>query len=113
MNKINWTVVIVVGAVVLLVLMLGAGLFGGMMGCGGYHYGGWGMMGPWMTAGFFLMWLMPVAFLVLCVLAIAWGIRAIGGGGRQSPSSRDCPNCGRGVQPDWTNCPYCGTQLTK
>ena len=25
--------------------------------------------------------------------------------------ARACPSCGRFLQGDWTNCPYCGTQI--
>ena len=27
-------------------------------------------------------------------------------------SVRRCPTCERGVQPDWSVCPYCGKELT-
>ncbi len=113
MNRVNWTVVVLVGVIVLVVLVMGGGLLGGMMGYGGYYHGGWGMMGPWMMGGFLGMWLIPIAFLVLCVLGIVWAVRGLGGGTSGARPSTTCPNCGRGVQSDWKNCPYCGTLLTK
>lgn len=118
MNRVNWTVVVLVGVIVLMVLVLGGGLLGGMMGYGGYYHGGWGMMGPWMMGpwmmgGLLGMWLIPIAFLVLCVLGIVWAVRGLGGGGSGARPSMSCPSCGRGVQSDWKNCPYCGALLTK
>jgi hypothetical protein len=124
MKNVNWNTVAVIGIIVLLVLLVSGGLFGGR------GYGGWGMMGPGMTLapgasagvggwgfspfgwfGMLFMWLIPVGFLVLTVLGIAWVVRAIGGG-TNSPSHL-CPSCGRNVQADWRNCPYCGTVLAK
>lgn len=111
MNKNNWTVVVIVA----LILLLAAGLFGNR------GYGGWGMMGPGMMGnwgfapfawiGMSFMWLIPISFLVLTVLGIVWLVRAVGGGNPTAPS-RACPSCGRGVQPDWRNCPHCGATLT-
>lgn len=113
MNKTNWTVVAVIGIIALLVLTFGAGLLGSW-GYGGYGgYGGWGMMGPWMMAGMFFMWLIPVGFLVLLGLGIAWVIRTAGGSGNFNAASYKCPSCGRTAQADWKNCPYCGNALTK
>ena len=113
MNKINWTVVTIVGIIVLLVLMFGINLLGG------WGYGGWGMMGPGMMGrwgfapfGMFFMWLIPLGFIVLTVLGIAWLVRSLGNGNNPVAQARSCPSCGRGVQADWKNCPYCGTSLT-
>ncbi|MBU4224960.1 MAG: zinc ribbon domain-containing protein, partial [Chloroflexi bacterium] len=96
--------------IALFVLMFGASLLGGR-GYGGWGYGGWRMMGPWMMGGMFFMWLFPIAFIVLTVFGIAWLVRTIGGG--INPRAHPCPSCGRGVQSDWRNCPYCGAPLTK
>jgi len=112
MNKVNWTVVVVVSIVILFVLMFGASLLGGW-GYGGWGYGGWGMMGPWMMGGMMFMWVFPLAFLVLTVLGIAWVVRAISGGNNPATPANTCPNCGRGVQADWKNCPHCGAVLAK
>jgi len=53
------------------------------------------------------MWLIPVGFIVLAVLGIVWLVRNL------NPPAADgaCPNCGKGVQADWQNCPDCGTSL--
>lgn len=109
MNRNNW---IAIGIVALLVLLLGASLLGGN------RYGGWGMMGPGMMGGWgispfgwigmIFMWLIPVGFLVLTVIGIAWLVRAIGGGDNPAAPGQTCPSCGRGVLGDWKNCPYCG-----
>ncbi len=111
-KKINWSVVVVIGIIALLIL--GASLFGG------WGYGGWGMMGPGMMGGWgyspfgwigmIFMWLIPVGFIVLTVLGVAWLVRTLGGSTPPS-SGRTCPNCGRGAQVDWQNCPHCGTAL--
>ncbi len=112
MNKVNWTVVVVISIVILFVLMFGASLLSGW-GYGGWGYSGWGMMGPWMMGGMMFMWLFPLAFIVLTVFGIAWIVRAIGGGTNPPVPAHLCPSCGRSVQTDWRNCPYCGTPLTK
>jgi uncharacterized membrane protein len=110
MNRINWTAVAVFAIVGLLVILVGASLFGGwgMMGPG--MMGGWGF-GPFGWIGMIFMFLIPVGFLVLIVLGVIWLIRSITGGTKPASEMRSCPNCGRGVQPDWRNCPYCGTAL--
>jgi len=115
MNKINWTVVAVVTMIALLVFQVVASLLGG------WGYGGWGMRGPGMMGGWgfspfgwigmIFMWLIPVGFVALAVLGIAWLVRNVGGG-TNSPT-HTCPSCGRNVQTDWRNCPYCGTSLSK
>jgi uncharacterized membrane protein len=113
MNKINWTIV----AIAAVALLLLASLFGGR------GYGGWGMMGPGMMGGWgfssfgwigmVFMWLIALGLIVLTVLGVVWLVRAIGSGNQSATSSQPCPSCGRTVQADWRNCPYCGTQLAK
>lgn len=112
MNKINWTVVVIVALVVLLGISL----------LGGWGYGSWGMMGPGMMGGWgyspfgwigmAFMWLIPVGFLALTVLGIIWLVKAVSGGTNPPAPSKTCPSCGRGVQADWRNCPHCGAALT-
>ncbi|MBI5961914.1 MAG: zinc ribbon domain-containing protein [Chloroflexi bacterium] len=123
MKKINWLVVSVISIIVLLFL------FGGGMMAGGWGHRGWGMMGPGMTLapgasagvggwgysplgwiGMAFMWLIPVGFIALVVFGIAWLARNVGNS--TPPSAQTpCPNCAKGVQTDWQNCPYCGTTL--
>ncbi len=116
MNKTNWLAVAGIVIAALVILVIGAGMVLGMLrggyGYGGYGYGGWGMMGPWMMGGMMVMWIFPLGFLVLVGLGIAWLVRSAGGG---SPAAarRACPSCGREVQADWNNCPFCGTALAK
>lgn len=115
MNRINWTGVAVFAGVALLVFLIAGSLLGGR------GYGGWGMMGPGMMGGWgfspfgwigmIFMGLIPVGFLVLTILGVVWLVRAIGSGSNPAVSTRTCPSCGRGVQGDWHNCPYCGTAL--
>lgn len=112
-NRVNWTVVAVIGIIVLLVLAFGTSLLSGW-GYGGYAgYGGFGMMGPWLMTGMFFMWLIPVGFLLLLGLGLAWIIRAVGGTGNFNPPSHRCPSCGRTPRAGWRNCPYCGAPLAK
>ena len=114
MKKINWLIVGIISVIVLLFL------FGGGMMAGGWGYrGGWGMMGPGMMGwgyspfgwiGMAFMWLIPVGIIVLAVFGIAWLARNVGN--NTTPSAQTpCPNCGKGTQADWQNCPYCGTAL--
>ncbi len=121
MKKINWTAIAVFAILALLVVQVAASLLGGW-GYGYRGYGGWGMMGPGMMGGWgfspfgwigmAFMWLIPVGFLVLTVLGIVWVVKSIGGA-IPPAHAVTCPNCGRGAQADWRNCPYCGTALTK
>jgi hypothetical protein len=118
MKKVSWWVVGIFGLIVLLFL-IGGGMMSGW-GYGNYGYGGWGMMGgpgmmgwgysPFGWMGMLFMWLIPVGFIVLTVLGIAWLAR--GSGNTTILSSQiPCHNCGKAVQADWKNCPYCGTTL--
>lgn len=116
MNKINWTGVAVFAIVALLVFLIAGSLLGG------WGYGAWGMMGPGMMGGWgfspfawigmIFMWLIPIGFLVLTVMGIVWLVRTLGSGNNPPVPTKTCPSCGRGVQADWHNCPYCGTTLS-
>lgn len=114
MKKINWLVVTVIGFIV------GLFLFGGGM-ISGWGYRGWGMMGgpgmmggwgysPFGWIGMAFMWLIPVGVLVLAVLGVTWLVKNIGNSST-SFSQNPCPNCGKGTQADWQNCPHCGAAL--
>lgn len=119
MKKINWSMVAVFLIVVLLVFMIGTSLLGGWgyRGYSGMMGGYGGMMGNWgyfpfgwfgMGLGMLFMWLIPVSVIVL----IVYGIVALTRNAGTPPQSlAPCPNCGRGTQSDWKNCPYCGTTL--
>ena len=119
MKKINWLVVSVIGVIVLLFLFGGgmmAGSWGnrgwGMMGGPGGMMGGWGYS-PFGWIGMAFMWLIPLGFLALIVLGIVWAVKTVGGGNYPAAPAQTCSSCGRGIQADWKNCPYCGTALTK
>ena len=71
------------------------------------------MMGPGMrSVGFLpfggLMWIFPLGFLVLLVLGIIWLIKALRKPEAVPLQTHSCKNCGKPVQEDWRNCPYCG-----
>ena len=113
MKKVNWLVVGIIGFILLLFLF-----GGGMMG--GWGYRGWGMMGgpgmmgwgysPFGWIGMLFMWLIPVGVLVLAVFGVAWLVKNVG---NSTPPSiqNPCPSCGKAIQSDWKNCPYCGAAL--
>jgi len=113
MKKVNWLVVGIVSVVVIFLL------FGGCM-MGSWGYRGWGMMGsgvmdgwgfaPFGWIGMVFMLLVSIGFIVLTVLGITWLVQNVGNS--MPPSSQShCPNCGKGAQADWQNCPYCGATL--
>ena len=119
MKKINWTAVVIIAVVALLVLQAAASLLGGYNGS---RYGGWGMMGPGMMGGWgygpfgwfgmVFMWLIPLGVLTLIGLGIAWVVKAGGSGNNPTAPVQTCSSCGHGIQANWKNCPYCGTALT-
>jgi hypothetical protein len=92
---------------------------GSMMGGG---WSGWGMMGGWgfspfawigMALMMIFMLLIPAGFLALIVFSLAWLVRNYGGGTNPASLGHTCPSCGRAVQPEWQNCPFCGALLKK
>lgn len=117
MKKSNWLIVGIIAFVALLLI------FGGSMmsGFGGYH--GWGMMtgrtggmmgswgySPFGWLGMAFMWLIPVGVIALIVFGVAALVKSAGHS--TVPTSQgNCPNCLKGVQADWQNCPHCGTAL--
>lgn len=116
MKKANWLVVGVIGIIALLFLFGGGMMSGwgyrgyGMMGGPGGMMGGWGYS-PLGWIGMIFMWLIPVGFIVLTVLGVAWLVKNIGGNNNLPVSQSACPSCGKGVQADWRNCPHCSTAL--
>jgi hypothetical protein len=62
-----------------------------------------------MGFGMLFMWLIPIGVIALVVYGVASLVRNTG---NPAPASQhSCSNCGKGVQADWQNCPYCGTAL--
>jgi len=118
MKKVNWLIVGIIGFITL-VFLFGGGMMSGW-GYGNYGYRGWGMMGgpgmmgwgysPFGWIGMLFMWLIPVGLIALTVFGMAWLVRNVGHNTTSSAQS-PCPNCAKGVQADWQNCPYCGTAL--
>jgi hypothetical protein len=121
MKKINWLIVGIIGILVLLFLF-GVGMMSSGWGYGNYGYHGWGMMrsgggmmGNWSYfpfgwIGMAFMWLIPIGLIALIVFGLAALVR---NPGNPTPTNsfNSCSNCGKGVQADWQNCPYCGTAL--
>ena len=123
MKKTNWLAVSLVAIVAIVVIFLIGTMFGG-------GYNGYGMMGGWggsrgygmmnwgyspfgwfgMGLGMIFMWLIPIGI----VAFIGYGAMTLARNtGVNSPavSLAACPNCKKGIQADWQNCPYCGKAL--
>ena len=113
-SKIGWIVAITLGLVALFFLpslLMGRfwqGGYGGMMG-------GFGFMNPFGFLGMALMWLIPLAVIVLVVLGVVSLFNGLNKATPQNPSvsepARSCQNCGKTAQADWATCPYCGKSL--
>jgi hypothetical protein len=84
----------------------GFGMMGGMMPVGGFFLG--------LVGGFFVGFFV-LGLLVVLVLGILW-LNKTYSISQQAPAPapvpliemRACVNCGKAVQADWRNCPYCG-----
>ena len=130
MSRINWTQVLVFGAVVLVVFILGITFLslifggwgmmgsGGMMGgwcpwCGGTgRLGGGGLMGGLFGLIFSLLALLiPIGLLGLLIVGGVWLVRNVGRATAPPAPAKTCPGCQQPVQADWQNCPYCGEEL--
>ena len=130
MGRINWTQVLVFGAVALVVFIIGITLlsfvFGGwgMMGGGGMmgdwwpwwggtgRFGGGGLLGGLFGLMFTLLGLLvPIGLLGLLVVGGIWLVRNVGRVAAPPAPAKTCPGCDQPVQADWRNCPYCGEGL--
>ena len=88
--------------------MMGSyGGYGGMMGNWGFSPLGWLGMG----LGMLLMWGLPIGILVLAGFGVASLFQRNNKSNQTPAAQAACPNCAKNVQPDWQNCPYCGTSL--
>ncbi|WKZ35020.1 MAG: zinc ribbon domain-containing protein [Anaerolineales bacterium] len=119
MKKVDWWIVGIV-AVLAVLFFFGGGM---MLGNRGYGmmggYGGHGMMGNWGTSPFgwfgmglrmIFMWIIPIGIVALIVFGVVALVQQTGNP-PQLATQNSCPNCGKGVQNDWQNCPYCGNAL--
>lgn len=119
MKNVNWWIVSIV-AILAILFLFGGGMMWGNRGysmMGGY--GGSGMMGNWgyspfgmfgMGLGMIFMWLIPIGILALIVFGVISLVRTTGNPPK-AISLTPCTNCGKGMQADWQNCPYCGNAL--
>ncbi len=110
----KWLAILALG--LLAVFIVAAFLFGGI----GYRwmpmhsrYGGFPMMGgPGIFGGGMMLFGLLVPLLLL-------GLIVVGGvaiyNGLKKPAAPaltgSCSHCGKPVQADWVNCPYCGEKL--
>lgn len=83
------------------------GMMGGYSGWGHPMMGGWGLGGLFMGFGMLLMWAIPLGLLFL----IIYGAVRLANKPNPLVAAQSCGNCGKAVQADWKNCPYCGTEL--
>jgi hypothetical protein len=121
-SKTVWIAVVLLIVVLLLIVPVISGLTGfgwhwDMMGGRGMMRGGYGYFSPLGYIWMGLMALVPVALVVLLVLAGVSLVNSLTSSGRSVPppaviSGRTCPNCSKPAQADWNNCPYCGTPLS-
>jgi H+/Cl- antiporter ClcA len=108
MRRLSFTSIVI--ALVILVLVFGAGYLGlqGLAaGSAGSDLISWSVVD-----GTFLMWLVPLATLILLVLGTAWVWQSLGGPKRTSSPER-CVSCGHPIRHDWKICPYCAASLGK
>lgn len=118
MKKTNWLAVSLIVIVALLAFFWIGSMFGGGYGMMG-GYGRPSMMGNWgyspfgsfgMGFGMLFMWLIPIGVIALIVYGVV-ALTRNAGNNTPNAFSKSCPNCGKGVQGDWKNCPHCGTAL--
>jgi len=87
----------------------------GMHGFGmrGYGMHGFGMMGMMPFGGIFsaLFFLAIVALVVLGIIWLVRRLRTPAPAPQAAAVMHSCQNCGKPVQDDWKNCPYCGKKL--
>jgi len=113
--KTGWILAIGLGLVILFFLpslltgRFWTGSYVGMMGPG--MMGGWGFMTPFGFLGPVLMWLLPVGVLALLVYGAVSLFNGLNRPGNGPYAERNCANCGKVAQTDWTTCPYCGKAL--
>jgi uncharacterized membrane protein len=118
MKKTNWLALTLIGIIALVVLFWlgtwigggyrGYGMMGGYSGHMGWGYSPFGWFG--MGLGMLVMWFIPIGIVALLVYGIVALARNTGNS-LPPASLPPCPNCGKGTQADWQNCPYCGTAL--
>ena len=115
-----WKWAVLFAAVFILAFLVAIPLFGGFgygmmpMMYGGYNgfqmLGGFGFPGGWLMM--FGMFLIPLAFIGVLVLG---GVALVVGLNKsQAPTQvtvRTCTHCGKVLQADWANCPYCGEKV--
>lgn len=114
-SKTGWILVIVLGGILLLVLpglfMMGT-IWGGSYGMMG---GGYGYMHPYGWGGMLFGWIIGAGILILLVVGAVALVNNLTRSADSTPSmtaTRNCPNCGKLAQADWSTCPYCGKPLS-
>lgn len=111
----------ILGIVAIILFLFAGGIVAGGWGFRNGHgmMGGYGMMGNWgyfplgwlgMGIGMVLMWGIPLGLIALAGFGLAALVQSSNKTASATPQSA-CPNCTKNIQPDWQNCPYCGTSL--
>ncbi len=127
-NVLKWILYVLLGLVGLAII---AGIVFAIFG--GYGYTmmrpGFRMMTPYVHLGVtpfraIFGGLIGLGIILLIIIGIVALVSALVRGNRPvvvaqpsqplqpAPVTHACQNCGKPVQDDWKNCPYCGTQLT-
>ncbi len=117
MENVNWTQILILGLVALVVFALGMGIL--LIVSGSWGVMGSGMMGPGHMGGGILwaaLWLtvaclLPLTLLTLLVVGGVWLVRNLSSTQAAASSLERCANCGRAAESGWQVCPYCGEDL--
>ncbi len=126
-----WKWVVIIGGILILAFLVALFLFGRgigyrwfpgympmmngpwQMGPNMFGFRGGGLSGGWTVVfGIIFVLLALLALVVLVGVGIFFLVRASNRAQTQpAVSAKTCPSCGKPVQADWANCPYCGTKL--
>jgi zinc-ribbon domain len=140
-SKIGWILAIVFGLLLLLVLVFSGFLMGGRYWGHGFDYGS-RMRWPGMMGGYYPLHpfgggvvlfgcLIAVGIIILLIVGVVALVKSMNKPEKQIPPQQEptqqvsiqpeppqvesgptCSNCGKPIQSDWSNCPYCGNKLS-
>jgi hypothetical protein len=116
-----WPILAIVFGLLLVLIIPGlfmighleTGYFGPMMVGPRMMGGGGGYFHPFRWIGGLFACLLPISALVLLVFGVASLVNRKPAPAVAAPAApeRQCANCSKTAQSDWTTCPYCGQPL--